>query len=89
MYYIGIDLGTSSVKILLVDENGRSCFTVTKEYPLYLPHPGWSEQRPEDWWNAVTEGLQELTSHVDKEKIAGIGCAGQMHGLVLLDKRTK
>lgn len=89
MYYIGIDLGTSSVKILLVDENGRICFTVTKEYPLYLPHPGWSEQRPEDWWNAVTEGLQELTSHVDKEKIAGIGCAGQMHGLVLLDEKDE
>ena len=89
MYYIGIDLGSSSVKILLVDENGRICFAVTSEYPLFLPHPGWSEQRPEDWWNAVTEGLQELTSHVDKEKIAGIGCAGQMHGLVLLDEKDE
>ena len=49
MLYIGVDLGTSAVKLLLMDENGKIHNIVSKEYPLYFPHPGWSEQSPEDW----------------------------------------
>ena len=86
-YYIGIDLGTSSVKLLLVDGTGAICGSVTKEYPLSFPHPGWSEQDPADWWKAVQYGILELTAHVDKSLIRGIGCGGQMHGLVALDER--
>ena len=56
-YYLGIDLGTSSVKLLLVDESGEICGSVTKEYPLSFPHPGWSEQDPTDWWKAVQYGI--------------------------------
>ena len=86
-YYIGIDLGTSSVKLLLVDETGAICGSVTKEYPISFPQPGWSEQDPADWWKAVQYGILELTSRVDKSQIRGIGCGGQMHGLVVLDDK--
>ena len=86
-YYIGIDLGTSAVKLLLVDENGAICGSVTKEYPLSFPRPGWSEQDPADWWKAVQYGILQLTEHLDKSQIRGIGCGGQMHGLVALDER--
>ena len=85
-YYIGIDLGTSAVKLLLTDAAGVIHKTVTKEYPLYFPRPGWSEQRPEDWWKAVQYGMLELTEDLDKSQVAGIGCGGQMHGLVALDE---
>ena len=86
MYTIGIDLGTSAVKLLLVDADGKVCNSVTKEYPLSFPRPGWSEQKPEDWWRAVTEGLRELLKGVDALQVKGIGCGGQMHGLVALDE---
>ena len=86
MYYIGIDLGTSAAKLLLVDEKGQIMNTVTKEYPLEFPNPGWSQQAPEDWKKAVMEGVPELLSGFDGSQVAGIGCGGQMHGLVVLDK---
>ena len=86
MYYIGIDLGTSAVKLLLMDSEGKICNVVSKEYPLYFPNPGWSEQKPEDWYEKSMEGLKELTEGIDKSKIKGISFGGQMHGLVILDK---
>lgn len=89
MYYIGIDLGTSAVKLLLMDDCGKVEKIVSKDYPLYFPHPGWSEQNPEDWWNRTKEGLQELTDSVDKASIAGISFGGQMHGLVILDENDE
>lgn len=85
MYYIGIDLGTSALKLLLVDSGGEVLNTVTREYPLSFPHPGWSEQSPEDWWCAVTDGVPELLRGYDAALVAGIGAGGQMHGLVALD----
>ena len=84
--YIGIDLGTSAVKLLLADEQGRIRNSVTKEYPLSFPRPGWAEQDPADWWKAVQHGILQLTEHVDKSQIRGIGVGGQMHGLVALDE---
>ena len=86
MLYIGIDLGTSSVKLLLMDSEGKIQNVVSKKYPLSYPYPGWSEQQPADWWHQTLAGLKELTENVDKSKIAGIGVGGQMHGLVILDK---
>lgn len=86
MLYIGIDLGTSAAKLLLVDEEGTVWNTVSKEYPLHFPLPGWSEQDPEDWWRAVVSGIQELIADCNKGQIAGLGCGGQMHGLVVLDE---
>ncbi|MCI5511245.1 MAG: xylulokinase [Eubacterium sp.] len=86
MYYIGIDLGTSAVKLLLMDEKGVIHNIVSKEYPLYFPHPGWSEQNPEDWFTQSMEGVKELIADCDRSKVAGISFGGQMHGLVVLDK---
>ena len=86
MYYIGIDLGTSAVKLILMEADGKILNSVSKEYPLYFPHPGWSEQKPGDWMVAVYEGLQELTEGFDARKVAGISFGGQMHGLVVLDE---
>ena len=86
MYYIGVDLGTSAVKLLLMDEDGTIMNIVSKEYPLEFPHPGWSQQNPLDWYEKSMDGIKELTEGIDKSKVAGIGCGGQMHGLVTLDK---
>ena len=89
MYYIGIDLGTSAVKLLLVDKDGRIHASVSEEYPLSFPQPGWSEQEPDDWWNAVCHGLKRLLEGQDTSLIAGIGVGGQMHGLVTLDEEDR
>ena len=85
-YYIGIDLGTSAAKLLLMDEKGGIVNVVTKEYPLEFPQPGWSQQNPEDWRRAMLEGIPELLEGVDASQVAGIGAGGQMHGLVVLDE---
>lgn len=85
-YYIGIDLGTSAVKLLLMDQEGNVVNIVSREYPLYFPQPGWSEQNPEDWWEQTKEGIRELVSNVDRDQVAGISFGGQMHGLVILDQ---
>ncbi|MCI5880895.1 MAG: xylulokinase [Lachnospiraceae bacterium] len=89
MLFIGVDLGTSAVKLLLMDENGKIKKTVSREYPLYFPHPGWSEQKPEDWYKQSMDGLKELLKDEKKEEVAGISFGGQMHGLVLLDENDE
>ena len=89
MLYIGIDLGTSAVKLLLMDAEGKIHNIVSKEYPLYFPNPGWSEQKPEDWYEKTMEGIKELIKDADKSQIAGISFGGQMHGLVILDKEDQ
>ena len=87
--YIGIDLGTSSVKILLVRRDGEIEKTVSREYPISNPHSGWSEQNPVDWYDKTIEGLKELLADVDKDTVKGISFGGQMHGLVLLDENDE
>ena len=89
MLFIGVDLGTSAVKLLLMDENGKIKKTVSREYPLYFPHPGWSEQKPEDWYIQSMDGLKELLKDEKKEEVAGVSFGGQMHGLVLLDENDE
>lgn len=89
MLYIGVDLGTSAVKLLLMDEKGNIKKIVSKEYPIYFPHPGWSEQNPEDWFAKSMEGMKELVAECDKKKIGGISFGGQMHGLVVLDEKDQ
>ena len=89
MLYIGVDLGTSAVKLLLMDSEGNIQKIVSKEYPLYFPNPGWSEQKPEDWFSQSMEGIKELTADCNKEEVAGISFGGQMHGLVILDKNDE
>ena len=89
MLYIGVDLGTSAVKLLLMNEEGKIEKIVSREYPLSFPHPGWSEQKPEDWWTQSIEGIKELTAECDKSQVAGISFGGQMHGLVILDENDE
>ena len=89
MLYIGIDLGTSAVKLLLMDGAGKIHKIVSREYPLEFPRPGWSQQRPEDWKEAVFSGIRELLSGFDGSRVAGIGAGGQMHGLVVLDEQDR
>jgi len=84
--FIGIDLGTSAMKLLLMDAEGKIYNTVTREYPLEFPQPGWSQQNPEDWKKALFEGIPQLLNGFDASLVKGIGCGGQMHGLVVLDK---
>ncbi|QDW75222.1 xylulokinase [Lachnospiraceae bacterium KGMB03038] len=89
MLYIGVDLGTSAVKLLLMDSEGKIQKIVSREYPLYFPHPGWSEQKPEDWFEQSMEGIKELTAECEKDQVAGISFGGQMHGLVALDSEDQ
>lgn len=85
MLYIGVDLGTSACKFLLVDDQGRVCHQVTRDYPLCMPRPGWSEQDPALWWQACLDGIPALLAGFDPAQVQGIGVGGQMHGLVALD----
>ncbi len=89
MYYIGIDLGTSAVKLLMMDENGEVVRIVSRTYPLHLPQPGWSEQDPADWYAQTVSGLAELIRGVDPAQIRALSFAGQMHGLVALDEQDR
>lgn len=89
MLYIGIDLGTSAVKLLLMNSEGKIEKIVSREYPLYFPKSGWSEQNPEDWYTQTMEGMKELLKDADKSQVAGISFGGQMHGLVILDKEDQ
>lgn len=83
--YIGIDLGTSGVKILLVDADGKIRNEVSEQYEVQTPRPGWTEQDPKAWWNAVLRGLKTLLRGSQKSSVKGISFGGQMHGLVALD----
>ncbi|MDR1914830.1 MAG: xylulokinase [Clostridiales bacterium] len=86
MFYIGVDLGTSAVKALLMDEKGNVTKISSREYPLYINADGWSDQEPEDWWEQTAEALKELVDGIDASEIQSVSFSGQMHGLVLLDK---
>ncbi|MBL4934609.1 xylulokinase [Clostridium sp. YIM B02515] len=91
MNFLGIDLGTSSVKIIVMDEEGKVIASLSKEYPVFYPEQGWAEQNPEDWWNATKEGIKELIEkkQINGKTIKSIGFSGQMHGLVTLDENDK
>ena len=88
-YLIGIDIGTTGTKTILVDERGNQLASALEEYPLYTPHPKWAEQEPEDWWKATVNTVREVMekSEINKADIKGIGLSGQMHGLVIMDKK--
>lgn len=89
MLYIGVDLGTSAVKLLLMNEDGKIENIASREYSLYFPNPGWSEQNPQDWFDQSMEGIKELLAGYPKEEVAGISFGGQMHGLVVLDEQDQ
>jgi xylulokinase len=87
-YYLGLDIGTSGAKALLVTAEGTPVASDTQEYPLLIPRPQWAEQNPDDWWDGIVTATQNILqkSGVRAEEIAGIGLSGQMHGSVFLDK---
>ncbi len=82
---IGIDLGTSSVKVLIVDAAGQVLGRAARSYPVARPNPGWAEQDTDSWWNGTAEAVREVTAAVPDVAIAAIGLSGQMHGSVFLD----
>jgi len=86
-FLLGIDIGTSGTKTLLIDSQGGVVASATVEYPMDTPRPLWCEQDPEDWWQAAVQSIRQVlsTSGINKTEIAGVGLSGQMHGLVLLD----
>mgnify|MGYP004668721439 CR=1 FL=1 len=86
-YLIGLDVGTSGAKCIMINETGAVIASSTQEYPLYTPKPGWAEQNPEDWWQGVVRGLRAILekANVPAEDILGLSYSGQMHGLVALD----
>src|SRR5665811_952834 len=86
---IGIDVGTSGVKVLVLAEDGTMIVSAVEEYPLYAPHPGWTEQDPEDWWQGTSKALQRVLPSCAGKEIAAIGLSGQMHGMVALDHEMK
>ena len=86
-YLLGIDIGTSGTKVLLVNDEGKKITSVTEEYPLLTPAPLWAEQEPAEWWKATVNGIKRVLeiAKINSEDIAGIGLSGQMHGSVFLD----
>lgn len=89
-YLLGIDAGTSGIKVVILDENGKIHGTGYHECDVYSPYPGWAEQNPKDWWKACSEAAKEAVKNCDKpESIAGIGLSGQMQGVVCLDKSNE
>jgi xylulokinase len=90
-YLLGIDVGTTGAKTLIIDEKGQIVASVTEEYPLYTPHPLWAEQEPEDWWEATVKSIRRALKEaaLKTADIAGVGLTGQMHGMVMLDGRGK
>ena len=83
--FIGLDIGTSSVKGMLLSEKAI-VKTASREYPLYYPKDGWSEQNPQDWYDVSISVIKELVSDIDRNSVVSISFSGQMHGLVVLDE---
>ena len=81
--FLGIDLGTGSVKALLLDADGSVVSEASSSYPVHAPHPIWAETHPDEWWQATVKAVREA---VGKHEVKAIGLSGQMHGTVVIDK---
>ncbi|MFQ6098902.1 MAG: xylulokinase, partial [Armatimonadota bacterium] len=90
-YLIGIDVGTTGAKTLLVSEAGKVLASVTVEWPLLVPKPGWAEQHPSDWWNGTVQSIRAVLAKAGASgsEVTGIGLSGQMHGSVFLDEKDE
>ena len=88
---LGIDLGTSGVKVLAIDEKGKTLATVTENYPLLQPKTGWSEQNPDDWWAGVKKAIKRILSDpaLPNNAVEALALSGQMHGSVFLDEQNE
>jgi len=87
-FFLGIDLGTSSVKVLLVNGEGKVVATCSEKYSIYSPYPGWAEQDPEEWWQATVKVINRIIdeNNINPEQIQGLGLSGQTHGTVILGR---
>jgi xylulokinase len=88
-YFIGVDTSTTASKALAIDEQGNVIVVKGNPHELYTPRPLWSEQDPEDWWQAASKSIREVVQQVGAENVAAVGLTGQMHGLTCLDKNGK
>ena len=88
-YYLGIDLGTSSIKVSVANSEGKIIDSESRDYPLLLPKVNWSEQNPDDWFEALIKVLIELNKRINLKEVASLSFSGQMHGLVVLDENDK
>ncbi|MBQ7604307.1 MAG: xylulokinase [Clostridia bacterium] len=86
---IGIDVGTSGVKVLAMDGDCRVVCSATETYPIYMPEEGWTEQDPSDWWEATEKCLRKLVPSLGEYELCGVGLSGQMHGMVALDRNNE
>lgn len=89
MLFAGLDLGTSALKLIVMTARGEILHTIRRTYPLAYPQPHWSEQNPDDWWEACQDTLKEASALVLPEKIGALGVGGQMHGLVIVDQADR
>ncbi len=91
MLFVGIDIGTSGARVIAVDKEGTLVAQATSDYPLLVPQPGWTEQNPEDWWNATVKAIQAVVKQLGAraKEIKGVGLTGQMHGSVFLDEAAQ
>src|SRR5258706_6376766 len=89
MALLGIDLGTSGVKVLILDTEGNTLSVSKAGYEVMAPQPGWAESDPDDWWRAMVTAVQAALAQVPQVKITAIGLSGQMHGLVPTDKEGR
>jgi xylulokinase len=90
-YFVGVDVGTTGTKVLLINEEGEVVSRAFEEYPLHIPQVGWAEQIPEDWWSATATGIRKVlnASGLKSGEIAALGLTGQMHGSVFLDRKNR
>ena len=90
-FILGVDLGKSGTKSVLISDEGTPVASALYDYPLYTPCNGYAEQEPTDWWNACVNGIRDVVakSGVPAEEIKGVGLSGQMHGLDMLDLDNK
>jgi xylulokinase len=86
MALLGIDLGTSSVKVIVLDTRGHTVSTSKAEYAVTPPKPGWSESDPKEWWSAMVVAVKTALTQVPQVEITAIGLSGQMHGVVLTEE---
>lgn len=90
-HYLGIDVGTSGTKTIVIDAAGQVKAHASQEYPLQQPRPGWTEQHPDDWWQAVVDTVRQTVqqARLKPADVKAIGLSGQMHGSVFLDRRDR
>src|SRR5260370_11171760 len=86
MALLGIDLGTSSVKVMILDTQGRTLSVSKANYAVLAPQPGWSESDPNEWWSAMVSAVATAIAQVPQARISAIGLSGQMHGMVLTNE---